>query len=103
MNAEEVHQMDLLGVDETGAEEWHCPTCGRRFLLRWPPDYGRKVLTPGDEDVTHVGGKGGLRMGEPTFGPAGPPAPLVDDAPLPEHIEALWRRVLGRIEGEGEP
>lgn len=56
------HEMVLSGIDESGAEEWHCPACGRRTVLRWPPKYERLVLERGDESVAHVGGKGGLRM-----------------------------------------
>lgn len=49
------HEMRLLRADETGAEEWACPTCGRRILLRWPPDYDKRVLEPGDEEACHIG------------------------------------------------
>ena len=54
--------MVLSGHTESGAEEWHCPQCGRRMLLRWPPNFEKIILERGDEAVTHVGGKGGLRM-----------------------------------------
>ncbi len=72
------HEMVLTGHTESGAEEWHCPLCGRRTILRWPPHYERVVLVPGDETATHVGGKGGLRMGgvEPV---ASLPPPVADD------------------------
>jgi hypothetical protein len=59
------HEMVLVGHTESGAEEWQCPTCGRRTALRWPPRYERTVLARGDDTVAHVGGTGGLRMGEP--------------------------------------
>jgi hypothetical protein len=104
MHTEETHEMELLSVDETGAEEWHCPTCGRRFLMRWPPDYGRSVLTPGDEHVTHVGGKGGLHMGGAALTETAPQsfeASEADGPQLPAHIEALWRKVLRDITDEG--
>jgi hypothetical protein len=32
------------------------------MLLRWPPNYEKLVLTPGDPNATHVGGKGGIQM-----------------------------------------
>jgi hypothetical protein len=50
--------MILKGTDESGAEEWYCPTCGRRFLMQWPPNYKKTVLEPGDEYAIHTGGKG---------------------------------------------
>ncbi len=56
------HEMVLVGPAESGAEEWACPTCGRRMLLRWPPNYERLVLNHGDVSVVHVGGKGGVRV-----------------------------------------
>jgi hypothetical protein len=48
-----------------GAEEWCCPTCGRRFLLQWPPNYKKIILEAGDEAALHSGGKGGISMHPP--------------------------------------
>jgi hypothetical protein len=56
--------MVLNGSTVSGDEEWVCPTCGRRLLLRWPPDYEKLVLEHGDDTAIHVGGKGGLQAGE---------------------------------------
>jgi hypothetical protein len=67
------HTMTLNGTTETGAEEWICPTCGRRMLLRWPPNYEKLVLEHGDDAVVHVGGKGGLRVGKAEVTPAAEP------------------------------
>jgi hypothetical protein len=61
--------MILNGRAESGAEEWVCPTCGRRMLLRWPPDYEKLVLEHGDDTAVHVGGKGGVRVGELVIAP----------------------------------
>ena len=58
------HEMILNGRAESGAEEWLCPICGRRMLLRWPPDYEKLVLEHGNESAIHVGGKGGARVGD---------------------------------------
>jgi hypothetical protein len=49
--------------DTAGVEEWRCPTCGRRVLVRWPPDYSRTVLDEGDPDAAHTGGSGVLITG----------------------------------------
>ena len=62
MNEQSNHEMVLESTDSSGAEEWYCPTCGRRFVLSWPPNYQRTILNAGDELAGHSGGKGGLKM-----------------------------------------
>jgi hypothetical protein len=62
--------MILNGHTESGAEEWICPTCSRRMLLRWPPDFEKLVLEHGEDTAIHVGGKGGLQVGEVAVTPA---------------------------------
>jgi hypothetical protein len=57
------HEMQLEKTHPSGADEWYCPTCGRRFLLCWPPAYKKIIIEAGDEYVVHSAGKGGLRMG----------------------------------------
>ncbi len=59
------HTMELAATHTTGEEEWFCPTCGRRFLMHWPPEYKRVILEPGDESTAHSGAKGGLNIGLP--------------------------------------
>ncbi len=54
------HVMELAEKYDSGAEEWRCPTCGRRFLMQWPPHYKRIILEPGDEEAIHTGGRGGV-------------------------------------------
>jgi len=61
-SSQEKHKMVLEKTYATGAEEWCCPTCGRRFIMRWPPRYEKIVLEPGDEYAIHSGGKGGIRL-----------------------------------------
>lgn len=89
----ERHEMILTGSAESGAEEWACPSCGRRMLLRWPPDYEKLVLEHGDDTAVHVGGKGGLRMGQVAVAPA-PTA----DVPT---AERQWLHDIG-IDWDGE-
>ncbi|MFI5532260.1 hypothetical protein ACIA8O_27375 [Kitasatospora sp. NPDC051853] len=50
-----IHEMKLVGRLASGADEWSCPTCGRRIALRRPPDPDLTVLEPGDESAVHVG------------------------------------------------
>ena len=57
------HEMVICETYPTGAQEWYCPSCGRRYILQWPPAYSKIVLEVGDEMVIHVGGTGGVQMG----------------------------------------
>ena len=59
----ERHEMFHTATHASGAEEWSCPKCGRRFLMHWPPEYSKVVLEVGDETASHVGSKGGLHIG----------------------------------------
>lgn len=59
----EKHEMVLSGRVAPETEEWACPRCGRRLLLRWPPNYEKVVLEQGDLTAVHVGGQGGVRAG----------------------------------------
>lgn len=52
------HDMILVTVHTSGAEEWHCPECGRRFIVNWPPNYQKIVLVAGDEYAYHSCHKG---------------------------------------------
>lgn len=64
VNAES-HTMHLEKTHESGAEEWSCPVCGRRFIVQWPPAFKKIILNPGNEYVLHDGGNGGIVMGKP--------------------------------------
>jgi hypothetical protein len=61
MNQEQ-HEMVLELTHASGAEEWYCPTCGRRMAITWEP-WKRIVLEQGDMYAAHSGSKGGLRLG----------------------------------------
>lgn len=101
----ERHEMHLDRTHPSGAEEWYCPTCGRRFLMRWPPSYSKIVLEPGDEYAIHSGGKGGVAMATAELAQA-PLASIAEPGvameflaaqPEPELSDALlepWRRFL---------
>ncbi|MBN9108233.1 MAG: hypothetical protein J0I34_05570 [Pseudonocardia sp.] len=65
------HVMVLEGDGPSGAEEWHCPTCGRTVVVRWEPDFEQLVLVEGDTRAAHAGSRhGGVRLGPPTRRPA---------------------------------
>ena len=89
-NFSQQHEMLLNKTYPSGAEEWYCPTCGRRFVMQWPPKYKRIILNSGDRDTAHRGGKGELQMGAIQIKPNGEHAlPAEEDLPL-DH----WRSWL---------
>jgi hypothetical protein len=51
----ETHRMELVRSLPDGADEWLCPICGRRVIMRTPPDYYRRVIEEGDSAATHSG------------------------------------------------
>ncbi len=55
--------MVSAGLTESGAEEWLCPVCDRRILLRWPPRFEMLVVDEGDSAATHAGASGGVLTG----------------------------------------
>ena len=61
------HEMFLDKTYPSGAEEWYCPTCGRHFVMQWPPKYKRIVLNGGDEYAAHSAVKGNLQIGAATL------------------------------------
>jgi hypothetical protein len=60
MNQEQ-HEMVLEKTHSSGAEEWYCPTCGRRMNIIWQP-WKRIILEPGDIYARHSASKGGLQV-----------------------------------------
>ena len=55
MNDQQKHEMVLKTTHPSGAEEWNCPTCGRRFVAQWAPKFRRVILEHGDETTIHTG------------------------------------------------
>jgi|SRR6266496_4491123 len=47
------HEMVLERTHVSGVEEWYCPSCGRRFLVQWPPSYKMIVIEQGEKDARH--------------------------------------------------
>ncbi len=63
MNEQQRHEMVLGTTYPSGAEEWNCPTCGRRLLISWEPKFKRTVLEVAMNMQVTAGGKAGLQMG----------------------------------------
>jgi hypothetical protein len=53
------HRLELVAT-RGDTDELFCPLCGRRVLLRWPPNYQKIVIDEGDSTIIHDFGKGGL-------------------------------------------
>ena len=47
MDQSQRHEMILEVTHASGAEEWSCPTCGRRMTITWQP-WKKIVLEQGD-------------------------------------------------------
>ena len=45
------HLMQLATTYPSGAEEWSCPTCGRRFVMHGLPGYEQLTLERGEKHV----------------------------------------------------
>jgi len=58
MNEQQRHGMILKRTYSSGEEEWHCPTCGRRMLINWKPQFKKSVLEAGDDYAMHSASKG---------------------------------------------
>jgi hypothetical protein len=65
MPEQEHHTMELVQTHKSGADELYCPTCGRRILLQWPPNYKKVVLVEGNDRAIHSGSTGGLELNAP--------------------------------------
>ncbi len=98
---QEQHEMQLVATHPTGADEWHCPTCGRRFLMQWPPNYEKVVLESGDEYAIHTGGKGGLRLQPPQMNPQD--SREQDEPALSADLRAALEEVLKDIDFDDWP
>lgn len=60
---EQHHEMVLEMTHPSGMQGWYCPTCGRRILLLVPPNNEMVIVERGDQDASHSGSTGGLRIG----------------------------------------
>lgn len=62
MQEQQRHEMVLETTYASGAQEWSCPECGRRFVAQWEPAFRRVVLAQGDERIIHTGQGPGFGM-----------------------------------------
>jgi hypothetical protein len=57
-----MHEMVLDVRTGSGEEVWACPSCERRLLIHWTPQFRRTVLQGGEERVQHTGARGGAAL-----------------------------------------
>ncbi len=65
MHSHDQHVMTMVAEYADGSQEWHCPTCGRRIVMKWPPDYNRAILEEGDPNAVHSGEVSGVHISQP--------------------------------------
>jgi hypothetical protein len=97
------HEMVLENTHHSGAEDWYCPTCGRRMTITWRP-WKKIILEPGDIYASHSASKGGLRVGalqitqdtlDNEDGPPSATEPFNEDPYL-----APWQRWLDKVDSD---
>jgi len=96
MVSEQNHEMQLVIQHPLGAEEWYCPTCGRRYLMQWTPSYNKVVLEVGDEFAVHIGSAGGLLISPTQVG-------ITDEPELSEKLRAALEEALKDIDFDEPP
>jgi hypothetical protein len=98
MNDQSQHEMILETTHPSGAEEWSCPTCGRRLSITWQP-WKKIILEPGDIHAAHGGSKGILKIGRLRINP-GPEdgLPFGTESPVEDPYLAPWKRWLDKMD-----
>jgi hypothetical protein len=92
MLSEQSHEMQLETTYPTGAEEWLCPKCGRRFVAQWEPKFRRVILVEGQEKIIHKGQAIGYLLEN------------VSDLSSEEDIELqdVWKELLDKLDFDSE-
>jgi hypothetical protein len=91
MSETKQHEMQLEMTHPSGAQEWCCPVCGRRIVVRWQPKFEMMELEAGDGSVGHYGSTSkDLKIGQPQVGETDEPV-LSDElrAALDEALENI--------------
>ena len=92
---EECHEMILEKTHISGVEEWYCPTCGRRFLVQWPPAYKMIILEAGDKDTRHNVSKASSRIGSL-------PVTKLETTDLTEEFRLIpWLKWMEKVDFDG--
>lgn len=95
------HEMVLEKTHPSGADEWFCPSCGRRLLMDYGPKFKKTILEAGDEYAVHSGAKGGLQMGSIQVVPVSdPPAAEESIVSIEDPSLAPWVAWLDKVDFE---
>lgn len=93
--SENYHEMVLEKTHVSGVEEWYCPTCGRRFLVQWPPAYKMIIIEPGEKDTRHNVSKSNSRT-DPSQ------VPSLETIDLMEEYRFIpWLKWMEKVDFEG--
>jgi hypothetical protein len=90
----EQHEMIVTQEYPNGAQEFYCPTCGRRFVLHWPPAYKRIVLDPGNENAIHSGSTAGVSLEVSSVAPQTEEQSDDRTGEMDDPYLALWAKYL---------
>ena len=92
------HEMVLETTHSSGAEEWYCPTCGRRMTITWQP-WKKIILEPGDIHAAHGGSKGGLTIARLQINQGNEDGPRSEtDLSVEDPYLAPWKRWLDKMD-----
>jgi hypothetical protein len=92
---EKYHEMILEKTHISGVEEWYCPTCGRRFLVQWPPAYKMIVIEAGDKDTRHNVSRANSRIGSL-------PAAKLEATDLTDEFRLIpWIKWMEKVDFDG--
>lgn len=87
------HEMILENTHASGAEEWYCPTCGRRMMITWEP-WKKIILEPGNTYAVHKGSTSSLEIGSLHTGQSEDDNLLSIDPNLEDPRLDPWKRWL---------
>lgn len=90
MIPKESHEMQLKTVHPSGAEEWLCPECGRRFVAQWEPRFRRVILERGQENIIHQGQAINLLENI---------SAMPDDDP---ELQDVWKELLDKLDFDSD-
>lgn len=92
MAAEQSHEMRLETVHPSGAEEWLCPECGRRFVAQWEPQFRRVILEQGQYEIAHTGQAMNALLEEISD-------PAIEEDP---DLQDIWKELLDKLDFDPE-
>lgn len=101
MSDQSHHEMVLETTDSAGAEEWYCPTCGRRMTITWEP-WKKIVLEPGDIHAAHSGSKGILNIGRFQIQVGNSDRPPTTASAVEDPYLAPWVRWLEKMDWDDD-